>query len=1083
MALPHATLFLSRDNGIRRRRAPLVLRTAPAANVFSRRIRSHMIHAAPATGTSLFDFFAVEADLGPARTSDAPAPVIYKKAPPYRRPLGDAIFEPYRTQTIHVPGARLHGTALVESTALASVPPPFPRYQPHLEPSIVSKGILSLEQLEAIIYAGEQHSQTFQQTDYVDGPDGIKIPVTTTYRAGFLIGDGTGVGKGRSVAGILRDNFNQGRTRAVWFSANELLRNDAIRDWTDLGGDAKEIIPWSKTSITEPLTFSRGILYGSYAMLRSRKYKLVPDEDHPQYNPDAEKPIMKRVVSHTRLDQLIDALGSDFDGVIAFDEAHQLANAAPTSSKDDVFSREASQQGEAALELQKRLPNARFVYISATAASRLDAFAYAQRLRLWGSDAAFTDRQHFLKAMTAGGAAAMEVVCRDLKALGRLVTRQLSYEGVTYQRITHELDYEQIRLWNSYTAIWRMIDGSFQDELVHLGAAPPPESGTFGIEQVSGSPRARLASHTSMTKQRFFQQALLQMKMPTIIEFIKERLAAGRSIVLQFTHTNEAQLDRALSDAENNRAGEDDPIDLETLELSQRDILIDFIAKKYPIHRYRLKLEKGKYYATIRTDNNGEPIVDSHAVARREALIDDIRNLVFPDTALEMLYDAFGEEQVAEVTGRSKKLVRHMNADGAMERVLVKRGAHENQIETDAFNDGKKRILAFSEAAGGLGRSYHADVRFGNSQPRTHIFLEMSWRADSAIQGMGRTHRTGQVCPPEYVFATTTVPGEKRFSSTPARRIAAFGALSRGQREAGDNGLFRAEDNLETEHAQAALRILLRDIRAKAIPDITPRIFWQQTGIDVTQYKDPGQKQDGAFSRDARMTKFLNRVLQCDIDDNGGFQQRLMDEFLARLDAEIDQAIAQGRYDRGVETFRPAHLNIVNRETLVADPSGATTELLTLEAQHLPLSLNPFAVAEMRRAHYEANNAHKGRYVLNKGKIELHLPPTVKRDKTRAILPVGERTYEPAEIATVMPITDLGIAEATWGDAISHIPLHKRPIYVVTGALTPIWNHLPGDYPTIYRMQTDTGERLLAQLVTETDLIALGNRFGLHLAA
>jgi hypothetical protein len=38
----------------------------------------------------------------------------------------------------------------------------------------------------------------------------------TGARRGFFIGDGTGVGKGREIAGIILDNWRQGRKKAVW---------------------------------------------------------------------------------------------------------------------------------------------------------------------------------------------------------------------------------------------------------------------------------------------------------------------------------------------------------------------------------------------------------------------------------------------------------------------------------------------------------------------------------------------------------------------------------------------------------------------------------------------------------------------------------------------------------------------------------------------------------------------------------------------------------------------------------------------------------------------------------------------------
>ena len=118
--------------------------------------------------------------------------------------------------------------------------------------------------------------------------------------------------------------------------------------------------------------------------------------------------------------------------------------------------------------------------------------------------------------------------------------------------------------------------------------------------------------------------------------------------------------------------------------------------------------------------------------------------------------------------------------------------------------DGTKRILIFSDA-GGTGRSYHASLDVPNQQQRVHLLLEPGWRADRAIQGLGRTHRTHQVSAPLFRPVTTDCKGELRFTSTIARRLDSLGALTRGQRQTGGQNLFDPADNLESEYAKAAL--------------------------------------------------------------------------------------------------------------------------------------------------------------------------------------------------------------------------------------------------------------------------------------
>ena len=132
---------------------------------------------------------------------------------------------------------------------------------------------------------------------------------------------------------------------------------------------------------------------------------------------------------------------------------------------------------------------------------------------------------------------------------------------------------------------------------------------------------------------------------------------------------------------------------------------------------------------------------------------------------------------------------------------VAPRPATANLTEAAAFMDGAKRILIFS-TAGATGRSYHADTACANQARRVHYLLEPGWRADVAIQGLGRTHRTRQACAPLFRPVTTDVKGERRFIATIARRLDSLGAITRGQRDSqssmGDSSLFRTEDNLAT---------------------------------------------------------------------------------------------------------------------------------------------------------------------------------------------------------------------------------------------------------------------------------------------
>ncbi|TIO99454.1 MAG: hypothetical protein E5X72_33155, partial [Mesorhizobium sp.] len=101
--------------------------------------------------------------------------------------------------------------------------------------------------------------------------------------------------------------------------------------------------------------------------------------------------------------------------------------------------------------------------------------------------------------------------------------------------------------------------------------------------------------------------------------------------------------------------------------------------------------------------------------------------------------------------GRSRRIVRKG------ERLTVEgRAASANLAETQAFMEDVKRILVFSDA-GGTGRSYHAELSGRNTRLRVHYLLEPGWKADTAIQGLGRTHRTNQAQPPLFRPIATNV--------------------------------------------------------------------------------------------------------------------------------------------------------------------------------------------------------------------------------------------------------------------------------------------------------------------------------------
>ncbi|WP_323764050.1 bifunctional class I SAM-dependent methyltransferase/DEAD/DEAH box helicase [Marinovum sp.] len=945
--------------------------------------------------------------------------------------LSDAIYETFQLQAIDIPGAEPHPTKLVQSAAMASVAPPKPTYRPKLPAAILRDGLLSDAQLETVIYAGESHSAHLAGSWCVDETGDMVSAATDDdldairFRRGFFLGDGTGAGKGRQSAGILLDNWCQGRRKALWISKSDKLLEDAQRDWSALGQERLLVTPLSRFSQGRDIPLAEGILFTTYATLRTEE----------------------RGAKKSRVDQIVDWLGAEFDGVILFDESHAMANAA--ASKGDRGEQEASQQGRAGLRLQHKLPNARVVYVSATGATNVHNLAYAQRLGLWGGeDFPFATRSEFVEAIEAGGVAAMEVLARDLRALGLYTARSLSYDGVEYRMLEHMLTREQRSIYDAYASAFEVIHSNLSAALEASNITG--ESGGTLNRQAKSAARSAFES----AKQRFFGHLLTSMKCPTLIQAIDADLAAGHAAVIQIVSTGEALMDRRLADIPTEEWND------VRVDITPREYVLDYLAHSFPVQLYEPFTDSEGNLSSRPVTRDGQPVECREAVRRRDALIEHLASLPPVPGALDQIVQRFSTDQVAEVTGRSRRIVR--KGEGAEARLVVEtRAGAANLSETQAFMDDQKRILIFSDA-GGIGRSYHADLGAKNQRLRVHYLLEPGWKADAAIQGLGRTNRTNQAKPPLFRPVATDVKAEKRFLSTIARRLDTLGAITRGQRQTGGQGLFRPEDNLESPYARDALRQLYRQIFRGAVPGCSLQRFEEATGLKLAD--DTGLKEDLP-----PITTFLNRLLALKLD----LQSALFTAFEDLLEQRIEGAMAAGVYDLGLETLQAESFQVTDRATIYTHPgSGAETQLLTLtqKTRNRPLSLaDAFDWLQDPKAQLLVND-RSGRAAVQVPATALMLDDGSIEPRVRLVRPsdnpsVPLKAMEDSHWQTA----DRGRFSAAWTSELAETPeFSETTLHMVSGLLLPIWKQLPQDETRVYRLQTDDGERLIGRRVSPT---------------
>ena len=115
-----------------------------------------------------------------------------------------------------------------------------------------------------------------------------------------MLGDGAGVGKGRTIAGIIYENILNNRTKAIWLSVSSDLIVDTRRDMNDVGINTNYNLINIKDMTYKPIREQRAVLFGTYRSLVSKK----------------RKPSQGEYAS--RLEQIIAWCGSNFDGKVIF---------------------------------------------------------------------------------------------------------------------------------------------------------------------------------------------------------------------------------------------------------------------------------------------------------------------------------------------------------------------------------------------------------------------------------------------------------------------------------------------------------------------------------------------------------------------------------------------------------------------------------------------------------------------------------------------------------------------------------------------------------------------------------------------
>ncbi|KXZ54936.1 hypothetical protein GPECTOR_3g106 [Gonium pectorale] len=450
------------------------------------------------------------------------------------------IYEQYRP--VKVKDGSDHPDPIVETASLASVTPPDITYEHHLQEDVDNEQ-LSNAQLETVLYAFQRFNQRLS-----DGS-----------RAGFFLGDGAGVGKGRQIAAVIKEFWATGGRRVLWVSTSTDLRFDARRDLSDLGADDIPVFPKGKdnlpTGSLHKALPSGGVVFITYSLLVSKgSYKPPPKSlraesgggagrgaggggrgrgrgrrsaggayDAEEGDTAAEAALeAKREAARqlfgagSRLHQLVTWL-SGGESLIVLDECHKAKNLLDLAGNS-------SQTGLAVEALQEQVPDARVLYSSATGASEPNNLRYMVRLGSFG----YASIGAMIDVLKDSGLGALEMFSMGLKATGTYLSRTLSYKGAEFRMEQLEMDPIFRVMYDRSVHLWNLI-------FKVMSQLPKDKRWKRDVRQ-----SLFFSSH-----QRFYRQMLMASKVKRCAELAAEALNDGMCVVVGLQSTGEANLNSA----------------------------------------------------------------------------------------------------------------------------------------------------------------------------------------------------------------------------------------------------------------------------------------------------------------------------------------------------------------------------------------------------------------------------------------------------------------------------------------------------------------------------------------------------------
>lgn len=577
----------------------------------------------------------------------------------------------------------------------------------------------------------------------------------------FIIGDMTGVGKGRQGAALIRYGVATGNT-PIYFTQKPHLFTDNYRDLADIGSE--NLRPFIISSDAEKATikdangkvvhklpskkeqsrvFDFMLEHGklpeeydyvlvTYSQIQNGTEDYEVDEDGNWTH--IKRKLPKKSKGYTATDvngqkrrDALEALAAN--GLTILDESHTVGG-------DSGCGRY--------MQMLTGLSRGT-TFLSATFAKRADNMPiYAQRTAI---AEAGVKANELIEAIAKGGVTLQEIMSKQLVESGQMIRRERSFEGVSIDWLSVEeaTDRKQRQQFNEVANIFNSIR-NFQNDFIKpiidgMNDAAAEQGATVGQTQGTKDLGVRNTPFASKMY-NLVNQLLFALKVDAVADRVIENLRNGYKPVISFTNTMEGFLASA-----------------------PKGMVMD------EVPNFSLTLMRALDGVMRFTENDADQNSEGGQItfsqlspegqATYNAVKEKIMNLsadlpISPMDAIRMKIEEAGYS-VAEITGRETQLDR--TEDGKY--IVRNRTNKDSGKNMRDFNSGKLDVLMINKS-GSTGISLHASSKFEDQRQRVMVFAQFQSDINDEVQMRGRIDRSGQVVRGRYEYIMSTIPAEQR---------------------------------------------------------------------------------------------------------------------------------------------------------------------------------------------------------------------------------------------------------------------------------------------------------------------------------